>query len=599
MLKPIAIGTEIFHELIESNSYYVDKTSFISTVFEKNTSKVMIITRPRRFGKTLTMSTFYDFLALDPENPGDTSRQEKWFKDTDILKEDKYKDFCSKCMGKFPVVYITLKQVDGDDFISAYKQFASVVYNMYSKFRYLADSSKLATDEIEEFNLYLDKRYLKDPQNNDAIKDSLDSLLKFLNKHHGIKPILLIDEYDVPIAKAARNNYYKEMINIIKPFLSNALKTNLDLGRAVLTGCLRAAKESIFTGLNNFLVCSVLSTGEEDMSKGIGFTEEETEKVLTCYGLESSHETAQKNYDGYYFGFVHMFCPWDVMSFCKENYEKVGRNDNEITAGNYWINTSGNDIIEEFMGFIGSEDIKKMQSLMDGESIEVEVRETLCYGDLKNHDINDFWTLLLYTGYLTFNPQYNSLKEDMYSVCIPNEEIRKCFKSKILNFYKNNTVMKNRTDELIKGLFAGNTEKVETSLCGLLAKYVSIRDFSTRAPKENYYHGFMNGLLVNGASLIQEQKSNFESGNGYVDLIIKSKDSDESNESNKIIVIIELKQTSDENDDKVLIADSAIEQIINKKYADAYIKRNDIREVYIYGICFYAKECSVVGKKLK
>jgi hypothetical protein len=159
--------------------------------------------------------------------------------------------------------------------------------------------------------------------------------------------------------------------------------------------------------------------------------------------------------------------------------------------------------------------------------------------------------------------------------------------------------MKNRTDELIKGLFAGNTEKVETSLCGLLAKYVSIRDFSTRAPKENYYHGFMNGLLVNGASLIQEQKSNFESGNGYVDLIIKSKDSDESNESNKIIVIIELKQTSDENDDKVLIADSAIEQIINKKYADAYIKRNDIREVYIYGICFYAKECSVVGKKLK
>ena len=566
MLKPIAIGTEIFHELIESNSYYVDKTPFISTVFEKNTSKVMIITRPRRFGKTLTMSTFYDFLSLDPENPGDTSRQEKWFKDTDILKKDKYKDFCSKCMGKFPVVYITLKQVDGDDFISAYKQLASVVYNMYSEFRYLADSSKLATDEIEEFNLYLDKRYLKDPQNNDAIKDSLDSLLKFLNKHHGIKPILLIDEYDVPIAKAARNNYYKEMINIIKPFLSNALKTNMDLGRAVLTGCLRAAKESIFTGLNNFLVCSVLSTGEEDMSKGIGFTEEETEKVLTCYGLEACQETAQKNYDGYYFGYVHMFCPWDVMSFCKENYEKVGRENEKITAGNYWINTSGNDAIEEFMGFIGPKDIKKMQSLMDGESIEVEVREALCYGDLKKHDMNDFWTLLLY------------------------------FKSKILNFYKKNTVMKNRTDDLIKGLFTGDAELIETSLCSLLAKYVSIRDFSTRAPKENYYHGFMNGLLVNGASLIQEQKSNFESGNGYVDLIIKSQ---KNSESKGIIAIIELKQTSDENDDKVLIADSAIEQIINKKYADAYIKRNDIKEVYIYGICFYAKECSVVVKKLK
>ena len=286
MLKSIGIGTELFHKLIEKNYYYVDKTPFIKTIFEDNDVDVMLITRPRRFGKTLTMSTFYDFLSLDPENPGDTSRQEKWFKDTEILTNEEYKDFCSKCMGKFPVVYITLKQVDGDDFISAYKQLASVVYNMYSKFRYLADSSKLATDEIEEFNLYLDKRYLKDPQNNDAIKDSLASLLKFLNKHHGIKPILLIDEYDVPIAKAARNNYYKEMINIIKPFLSNALKTNMDLGRAVLTGCLRAAKESIFTGLNNFLVCSVLSTGEEAMSKGIGFTEEETEKVLrNCHKI--------------------------------------------------------------------------------------------------------------------------------------------------------------------------------------------------------------------------------------------------------------------------------------------------------------------------
>ena len=594
MFKPIAIGTEIFHELIESNSYYVDKTPFISTVFEKNTSKVMLITRPRRFGKTLTMSTFYDFLSLDPENPGDTSRQEKWFKDTDILKEDKYKDFCSKCMGKFPVVYITLKQVDGDDFIEAYDQLGCIVFDMYNSFSYLAESPKLNDAEKKLFNeIASDAGFIRNIANKNRIKDSLSKLLMFLHKHHGIKPILLIDEYDVPIAKAARNNYYKEMINIIKPFLSNALKTNMDLGRAVLTGCLRAAKESIFTGLNNFLVCSVLSTGEEDMSKGIGFTKEEAEKVLTCYGLKDYHETAQNNYDGYYFGYVHMFCPWDVMSFCKENYEKVGRENEKITAGNYWINTSGNDAIEEFMGFIGPKDIKKMQSLMDGESIEVEVREALCYGDLKKHDMNDFWTLLLYTGYLTFDPQYIGEEEDLCSVYIPNEEIRKCFKSKILNFYKKNTVMKNRTDDLIKGLFTGDAELIETSLCSLLAKYVSIRDFSTRAPKENYYHGFMNGLLVNGASLIQEQKSNFESGNGYVDLIIKSQ------KNSDIIAIIELKQTSDENDDKVLIADSAIEQIINKKYADAYIKRNDIREVYIYGICFYAKECSVVVKKLK
>ena len=382
------------------------------------------------------------------------------------------------------------------------------------------------------------------------------------------------------------------MINIIKPFLSNALKTNKDLGRAVLTGCLRAAKESIFTGLNNFLVCSVLSTGEEDMSKGIGFTEEETEKVLTCYGLESSHETAQKNYDGYYFGYVHMFCPWDVMSFCKENYEKVGRNDNEITAGNYWINTSGNDIIEEFMGFIGSEDIKKMQSLMDGESIEVEVRETLCYGDLKNHDINDFWTLLLYTGYLTFNPQYRSPEKGKYRLYIPNEEIKECFKSKILNFYKNNTVMKNRTDDLIKGLFTGDAELVENSLSGLLAKYVSIRDFSTRAPKENYYHGFMNGLLISGGSLIEDHQSNMESGNGYADMILLSKDKTD-------IAVLELKIAAGELDDRVSIAEKAVEQIIDKKYAGRFIENKTIKSVHVYGICFYQKVCSVSVEKLK
>ena len=419
-----------------------------------------------------------------------------------------------------------------------------------------------------------DKNFICNIANKDRITDSLSKLLMFLHKHHGIKPILLIDEYDVPIAKAARNNYYKEMINIISPFLGNALKTNFDLDRAVLTGSIRATSESIFGGLNHFYYCTVIDDCHDDISGGLGFTEEETQKVLSYYELSDCYEEVRKNYGGYYFGDVQMLCPRDVMSFCKENYKKAGynkaeRENREITAGNYRINTGSSDVIEEFMRLAEHRDIDMMQSLMDGESIIVEVKEALCHVDLKRQIIDDFWTLLLFTGL--------------------NEEIKECFKSKILNFYKNNTVIKNRTDDLIKGLFTGDAELVENSLSGLLAKYVSIRDFSTKAPKENYYHGFMNGLLVNGASLIQEQKSNFESGNGYVDLIIKSQ------KNSDIIAIID----SDENDDKVLIADSAIEQIINKKYADAYIKRNDIREVYIYGICFYAKECSVVGKKLK
>ena len=590
MLKSIGVGAELFHKLIENDCYYVDKTSFIKTVFKENKADVMLIIRPRRFGKTLTMSTFYDFLALDPVNPTDVSRQEKWFKDTKIFED---KDFCSKYMGKFPVIFITLKSVSGSDFLKAYRQFGSTIYKMLCQFNYLAESTKLNEEDVNDFKRLKNEVYLCDVENQNDVKNSLERLCYWLSIHHGTKPILLIDEYDVPIAKAAHNGYYKEMIDIISPFLSNALKTNLYLDRAVLTGCLRAAKESIFTGLNNLMVCSVLDDGKKDISEGIGFTKENTKKVLSYYGLSDYYEEVSNNYDGYYFGTNHMFCPWDVMNFCNDSYEKLAQDKNLIQAGNYWINTSGNDVIEEFMGFIEPEDVDKMQKLLDGESITVEVRSALCYGDLENHNINDFWTLLLYTGYLTFDPKYRSSNKKECRLYIPNEEIKECFKTKIMDFYKNNNVMKNSTSNLINGLFSGDVVAVEDNLNELLAKYVSIRDFSVNAPKENYYHGFMNGLLANGTSLIEEQKSNFESGNGYIDLIIKSL------KNRGIIVILELKQTPDENKDKYLIAEDAVEQINNKKYAAPYIKRNDIKAVLSYGICFCKKECTVVGKKLK
>jgi hypothetical protein len=564
------------------------------------------------------MSTFCDFLSLDPENPGDVSRQERWFKDTEIFKD---KEFCSRYMGKFPVIFVSLKSVEGNDFAGAYRQLASTVHKMFSQFRYLASSDRLSSDEIDNFRLYLNKSYLADINNSNDIKDSLSTLTSLLYKHHGIKPIVLIDEYDVPIAKAASNKYYKEMIDVIRLFLGNALKTNFNLGRAVLTGCLRVAKESIFTGLNNPLICSVLNTDDDDISGGIGFTNEETEKVLYYYGLADYCDMVRQNYDGYYFGDMHMYCPWDVMSFCNSNSKKIGKKNKVIKADNYWINTSSNDAIEEFMGFIKPDDADKMQTLLDGGSITTPVRESLCYGDLKNHDITDFWTLLLYTGYLTFNPEKTIYPDDepeetdeseqdknsetgqneektknyetRYSLYIPNLEIRNCFKTKIMHFFSNNWEMKDHTSDFVNGLFSGDSETVENSLNILLAKYVSVRDFSTKAPKENYYHGFINGLLINGASLIREQKSNLESGNGYVDLIIKPKDASGS------IVILELKQTSDEDVDKGKIAVEAIEQIIRKKYADPYISRTDTKAVLIYGICFCKKECSVVSKKLK
>ena len=590
MLKSIGIGTELFHEFIERNSYYVDKTKFIRTVFQENTSKVVLITRPRRFGKTLTMSTFYDFLALNSEKPGDVSRQEKWFKDTKIFED---KEFCREYMGKFPVIFVSFKTIVHQNFNDAYNQFATLIYRLALQFEYLAVSNELSDKQKELYANLINYEKLTDRNDKSFLTGSLQTLSCLLKEHHKVSPVLLIDEYDVPIAKAAYHGYYDEMIDIISPFYNDTLKTNTYLGRAVLTGCLRAAKESIFTGLNNLLVCSVLDSGDDDISTGIGFTREESENVLAYYGLDSYKETAQKNYDGYYFGTNHMYCPWDVMNFCNDNCKKVGAANKVITAGNYWINTSGNDVIEEFMGFIEPEDVDKMQNLLDGESIIAEARAALCYGDLKNHDINDFWTLLLYTGYLTFDPKYRSADKNECRLYIPNEEIRDCFKSKIMDFYKNNNVMKNGTGNLIKGLFSGDAEAAEDNLNKLLAKYVSIRDFSVNAPKENYYHGFMNGLLVNGTSLIEEQKSNFESGNGYIDLIIKSQ------RSRGVIVILELKQTSDENEDKFLIAEDAVEQIIRKKYADPYVKRNDIKAVHAYGICFCKKECTVVGKKLK
>ena len=589
MLKSIGIGAELFHELIESNSYYVDKTKFIKTIFEENTSKVMLITRPGRFGKTLTMSTFYDFLALDLENPDDVSRQEKWFKDTKIFED---KEFCAKYMGKFPVIFVSFKTIVHQNFNDAYNQFATLIYKLALQFEYLAASKKLSDKQKEQYANLVNYEKLVDRTDKSFLTGSLQTLSCLLKAHHKVSPMLLIDEYDVPIAKAAYHGYYEEMINLISPFYNDTLKTNPYLGRAVLIGCLRVAKESIFTGLNNLQICSVLDTGTKDISKGIGFTKEETQEVLSYYGLNDYYDEVRNNYDGYYFGTNHMYCPWDVMSFCRANYEKLNENRNLIKADNYWINTSGNDVIEEFMGFIRSEDVDKMQDLLDGKSITTEVRTSLCYGDLKNHNVNDFWTLLLYTGYLTFDSQYRSATKNEYRLYIPNEEIKDCFKSKIMDFFKTNPEMRNSTGDLVKGLFEGNAEEVETKLNALLMKYVSIRDFATNAPKENYYHGFINGLLASGTSYMEEHKSNTESGDGYADIIAASKSSDS-------VAVLELKQTDRPFGARVVSAGRALEQILEKRYADVFIDDPSVKNIYAYGICFYKKICSVQVKKLK
>ena len=609
-MKKINIGDESFSEYIQMNRYYVDKTLFIKEIFFEDASKVLLLTRPRRFGKTLTMSTFYEFLRINPsnpDNPEDTSYQQKLFKDTKIYQDQ---EFCQANMGKYPVIFVTFKDVTGDTYELAYKQLAEVIYSeIRGKFKYLLSSNNL--DDVEKRKLlklgddiyYSQGLYKTDLSSNKydckdepaEIQSSLQGSLRFLSeclsKHHGMNPILLIDEYDVPISKAAHLGYYERMIPLISSLLSQALKTNPYLGKAVLTGCLRAAKESIFTGLNLLKVYSILDDGHPEISKGIGFTKEETKQVLSYYKLDKYFDMVTNYYDGYRFGEEPMYCPWDVMNFCSDNYLKVDRAIARIKLGNYWINTSGNAVIEEYMGYIAPEHIDQMQTLVDGGSIATVIREALCYGDLKNHNIDDFWTLLLYTGYLTINPKYISTKKNEYELRIPNLEVQECFKEKIQDFFTKNPLMQNYTTDLVKGLFNGDEQSVEKNINNLLKKYVSLNDLSTRSPKENFYQGLMIGALANASVEIDEMQSNMESGDGYADLKLSARDG--------TMVVIELKQNSDKKASRTISAEKAIKQIIDKRYVASEIENPDIKKIYAFGICFYRKECSVVTKQLK
>ena len=613
MIKLIQPGTEFFNEYSNNNLFYIDKTPFIKNVFKEGQGKVFLITRPRRFGKTLKMSTFYEFLRINPKDPNnaeDTSYQEALFKDTKIFED---KEFCSEYMGKFPVIFITLKSVEGPTYEKAFLKLGSIIKEVIeNNFLYLFNSEKLLESEKEKLKKISSENYFSNDWLNairnkelisslnidqaETIEENLQNSLTFLTKclsnHHGVNPIVLIDEYDVPFSKARAYGYYDEIKSLMSGLLGKLLKTNSYLGKAVLTGCLRAAKESIFTGLNNFVLNTVQSDDFE-LSQAIGFTETEVNQVLDYYNLSDYKNMVKENYNGYYFGEVTMYCPWDVMNFCNNNYKKILNKTNQrILADNHWINSSSNDIIKEFMGFISTEAIDKMQQLVDGESIIATIKDSLCYGDLDSHSEDDFWTLLLYTGYLTINPNYKSDKKYEYELRIPNSEIRECFNEKILEYFSTNPNMQNHANDFIKALFNGDNKTVEQNLTALLKKYVSIRDFATKAPAENYYHGFLNGLLIERADIIKTHVSNVESGDGYVDLILESLDG-------KTAVVIEIKQSKERKDSKIEVCQKALEQIKEKHYADEYISNLDYKSVYIYGMCFHKKLCSVLVEQVK
>ena len=592
--KLLPTGEDTFSEVITQNKYYVDKTSYLRSVFAEDGSSVLLFTRPRRFGKTMLMDMFADFLRLNVKDPSDTSFQRKFFKGMSILQD---KEFVDKFMGQFPVISISLKGIIGGDFEIAKGALITLVKNLARTYSFLQKSEALTEyDKIDLKNLCSDS-YLKKPINQNNLTDSLNFLSNCLFKHFKKQVILLIDEYDVPLAKAAAGKYHEDMVELISAFLGvlkrtpkNTNEKNAPIYKVVMTGCLKVAKNSIFTGVNNVVVNTVLNT-QTKFTSIIGFNKEETKKVLEDYNLSEYEAMVKENYDGYRFYNEEIFCPWDVINFVAENYEhKLNVTESDIKPGNYWNATSSSKILHEYLGYLSKTIRERLQDLVEGKSIEVKINDSMNYDDLKLHDPDDFFSLLLHTGYLTAvgNPS-----KDNYLVKIPNKEILECFNTNITECF--NDMVKEGPDfkavNIAKALLNGDEKKVEDLLSEVILTYVSTRDFATKSNPENFYQGFLSGIFFNCKDVISCYRSNAEAGLGYLDFAFKDN-------PGKTAVVIEIKSCS--STDELLNAQKvALEQIKEKKYAQSYIKDSSIDHVYAYGIAFSNKYCRVKVETLK
>ena len=608
-------GKDDFTKLREQNCYFVDKTPYIKQVFGVDASDVLLFTRPRRFGKTLLISMFDSFLKINPEKPFDNSKQLELFKGTKILED---KEFCDKFMGQCPVITITLKKVGGTNFKEFYESFASAVYAVALRYSYLKYSDKLDKSDKEELEHLTTKSFLLKIENQQTVKDALSTLSRLLYKEYGRRAILLIDEYDVPLAAASYRDRvnkvlyknrpdfvadcHEKMVALMKGFFDLLKTTPGDEGaisKAVITGCLKVAKNSLFTGVNNFKVNTVLATNK-DLTGIIGFTKDETLKFLKDYELENFSEKVKEHYDGYKFCDKEMFCPWDVVNFIDENYKyNLNGETDSIRTNNYWLGTTSDKSLYDYLGYLTDSDNKKMQDLVDGKSISFKLNESMNYDTLSEHNSNDFWSLLLHTGYLTvdwektdeaeFSKDGKTNKEVFAR--IPNLEILGCFNNNIEERFGNVVKRDNLALNISNALLEGNVDFVQNKLGPLLRSFVSVMDTATRAPHENYYHGFLNGIFTSCEKLVSEYHYNYESGNGYSDITFKA-------ERNTKAVIIEIKATSNEVDMDELAA-KALSQIEEMNYAQPFFKQSKITEIYAYGLVFCKKDCLVVCKKLK
>ena len=597
-----------FEELKEANCYFVDKTEFIKTMFTDSAS-VLLFTRPRRFGKTLLMTMFESFLKINKDKPFDTSIQQQYFKGTRILDD---KEFCSKFMGQYPVIELSLKDVDGNNFEEAYESFAATIFRLASGYKYLLNSKKLDDSDKEELKNLTTKSYLIQLKNQLSVKDSLRTLASILYKEYGKYPVLLIDEYDVPLANASyhdiqntklygdekgfKADYHYNMVTLMKGFFG-ILKDKNTLTKAVITGCLKVAKNSLFTGVNNLTVNTVADK-ESKYTGIIGFTKDETFKFLKDYELDDYSQKVKEHYDGYKFFDKEMFCPWDVVKFIRKNFDfKQSGNLTEIKAGNYWAGTTSDKSLYAYIGYLTDKDNQKMQDLVDGKSIGFKLNDSMNYDTLSEHNSNDFWSLLLHTGYLTVDwdkTQKEELSKENNKnifVRIPNLEILECFTNNIKEKFSNVVKKDNLALNIANALLDGNDSFVQEKLGPLLRSFVSVRDTATKAPHENYYHGFLNGIFTNCKDDLGEYHSNIESGDGYADILFKDADC-------RKVAIIEIKSAS-VGSDLVTLSETALSQIEDKNYSEQFMGNRMIQSIYAYGIAFAGKNCFITCKKIK
>ena len=609
----LPVTGDTFAEVREKNRYYVDKTPYLKTVFSEdeavddksliNGTTVLLLTRPRRFGKTMLMNMFESFLKISANEPGNITKHLNYFKDTKILEDKK---FCKKYMGQFPVISISLKDVKGKNFKAAYLKLAEVVSAKANEFSFLRDSPNLNDKEKAKFDLLYDEMYLKraDEEAQSYATSAMSSLASMLYKHFNKQVYILIDEYDVPLAKAQEHGYHKDMVTLMSSFLGFLKDPQRDpekdtsiISKVVITGCLKVAKNSIFTGVNNLKVNTV--TSKIDKYTGmIGFTKDETQKILKDYELDDFSQTVKNYYDGYKFYDKEMFCPWDVLNFIDDNFNlKQTGNTDDIKPGNYWDKSSSDSALGEYLGYLTDNDNQKMQNLVNGKSISFQLNDSMNYDTLSEHKSDDFWSLLLHTGYLTVD-WVQTQKEELAKennkdifVRIPNLEILECFENNILDRFGKILSKDNLALNIANALLEGKVDYVQVKLGPLLRSFVSVRDTATKAPHENYYHGFLNGIFTNCKDNLGEYHSNYESGDGYADITF-------NNLGGTKACVIEIKVCK-EKESRAKKANEAIEQILEKRYADAIFEDENITSVNAIGIAFSGKNCAVSVKKLK